>query len=376
MNFTIHNDPSMDLQIENQLNKIGQDISQLLPVRALILYGAFGRGEGRIEKDANNFRIINDLDIIAVTEGDLADLKLPWKEVQTKLQKDSSTFIDIKPISYNLLPRLSFTMDNFDLKYGGYVFWGDDSVLDIIPDYETSKMPRIQGRRLLLNRLITFLEARGDLNKEIPKGTRSAFCNYQSSKIVMACIDAYLVETGTFTTKYQNKYKQFKDISSLKEFHDLGEEALAIKVGPGRIRTENPIFFWERAGEFFFKTVNDFLSEEKDFKLSIFGKGLLKNIYKKKPKNHVKYFIKYLLRRNCTARQYLETINLLILFSLFGGIDHTPTISKLLCEYGKRFHIPIQAQELCNLKDIYPIALQFWYEKLHLGIPTYELWKK
>jgi len=65
-----------------------------------------------------------------------------------------------------------------------------------------------------------------------------------------------------------------------------------------------------------------------------------------------------------------------MLFSLFSNIDYTQTLSKLLMEYGKRFHISIPANELHSLKSIYPLVLQLYYEKLHLDIATYDLWIK
>ena len=417
MHLTIHNDKAIDSRIEQYLDKISIDISQLLPVRALILYGAFGRGEGRIVVKNGHVHIVNDLDIIAVIDSNRSGIRSIlrgswnyhkissanwtqrifnvtkpilwyilrnskrfytyfWTDIRKQLQKKAFPFIDIKPMPYHLLPRMPFTMDNFDLKYGGYVFWGDKTVLDVIPDYDATKMSEMQGRRLLLNRLITFLEARRNLNSELLEGREAAFCNYQSSKVVMACIDAYLVKEGKFTTKYQNKYKQFINMTPYKKFHTLGEHALSIKVGPDPIHTSNPVLFWEKTGEFFFQTVNDCLLKDKDVELAVLGKGMLKNIYEQGHQSYVVRGVKYFFRRNLTARQFLETINLLILFSLFSDVDNTEIIKRLVTEYGKRFHVSIPKHKLRNLQSIYPLMLQLYYEKMHIGIATYDLWKK
>ena len=246
MDFTVHNNPAIDLQIEKYLNKLGQDISKLLPIRALILYGAFGRGEGRLVINDSNIRIINDLDVMAVIDSGTKTICWDWRDIQSKIQDCSSVFVDIKYIFYDELHRLKLTMDNFDLRNGGYVFMGDKSILDRIPSYDGSLIPKIQGRRLLFNRLITFLEARGGLSEYSLEGERATFCNYQCSKVVMACLDAHLILRGRCVTRYQNKLSHFKDINSNLEHLRLGKKALEIKIGPNNISSTGAIKFWNQ----------------------------------------------------------------------------------------------------------------------------------
>ncbi len=375
MNFTIHNDDSINFQIEKHLSCISRSICSLLPVRALILYGAFGRGEGRVVINRSDIRIINDLDIMAIIDGNVKEVCREWKKVQTKLQDSSPVFIDIKPMSYDELRRLKFTMDNFDLKNGGYVFWGDSTVLDKIPSYDGRQMPKIQSRRLLFNRLITFLEARGNLVDKCLEGSRASFCNYQSSKVVMACVDAYLILAGKYTTRYIDKYEHFRIMNSNDERIGVVQQALEIKIGQGNVRTTGAIDFWEQTGRFFLQTIQDYFAGEKEFPRVLSGKSLLRDIYRVRERNFLKYWLKCLLRRNRTARQYLETIELLILYSLFDRVDYTEDIQKWLVEYGKHFDISIDSESLSDIENLYPLVLKLWYDKFHLSTPTYELWK-
>ncbi|MCP4614544.1 MAG: hypothetical protein GY845_38175 [Planctomycetes bacterium] len=387
--YTLHTDPEIQQQIERDLEQITFLIREITkgPLCGIILYGAFGRGEGRVVKSDKGITYINDLDLLLVFDDGFDLSPKEARSIRVDLNRlgrtDGHSFLDIKSVSCHSLQSAPFTMDYFDIKHGSHIIWGRPDLLALIPDYSGSQMPWVQGKRLLMNRLATFFEAKMALEQESPCELKSAFCNYQCSKVALACLDAYLILNSVYTTKYRDKVTRVQNIQLPETLVSLIERAVQIKTGVDPLDVNNPVEFWEKTGTAFYSTVRDFFNADgvqhsEEYERVLAGESLIVNIYRSAPS--VRRYLKQLLlfkRDTHTPRQYLETIELLLLHAIFApGTERDHYL-----QYAHQWLIKYLGESDSNIissndvNDLVGQTLNLWYDQFHLGIPTFQLWR-
>jgi len=101
------------------------------------------------------------------------------------------------------------------------VFHGDPKVLDIVRPIDPSKLPVEEARRLLFHRLPCLLESvhEGDFHK--PPESDDAFrVAYQASKVILASVEALLIEANDYHPSYRERESRF--LARFKRHRRLG----------------------------------------------------------------------------------------------------------------------------------------------------------
>lgn len=257
--FTIDNTREADEKILSDLSVIEKVLlGNLTDVSALILVGGFGRGEGGVVFENDVPMPINDYDIVIVSQNKCG---LRLKKLSKEIANETGVrLIDLIQVNNADVPTLPYTMFNYDMKSGGYLFWGDEDILRKIPDYDPSGMPLIEGRILLFNRMICLLESYSEefMERE-PDEDEKFFLTNQSSKAILACCDSLLISKGLYHHSYIERCKRFSETFKDREkVVALVKQATDFKLKPKAMTDFDAAEYWFDAREVFVNVLLEF----------------------------------------------------------------------------------------------------------------------
>jgi len=236
--YTVYGSTAFDSYIDTVLAHIVARFTETIDckdIRALILGGGYGRGEGGVLLKSGE-QLYNDLDFFVISKA------LPWwktKQINSKLQilhhelSDKYgvdiDFSDLKPVSF--LPNAPFTMMWYDLKHGHKVVYGKQNILQYLPNWqsyikagsvaEISKnpphLPLIEALKLMLNRGMGLFFAKQYL--ESGSGTNHLdFINRNIHKAYQAMGEAILVAEGEYHWSNLHRISSLKELNIAKYF--------------------------------------------------------------------------------------------------------------------------------------------------------------
>lgn len=238
--------PNIDTAIRGDLDFLSTSLCQAYPgIQALILVGGPGRGEGSVLVEGDQITPVNDYDLVMVITDrvDPDDLRSLRRQLAESL---SVTWVDITPRSPAALRRLPFTMYNYDLKYGSYVFYGDPTILDRIPARDPSRMPLVEAELQFFTRLWCFLGPfKVDYLTRPPDAESAFFLTNQLSKAVLACADALLIQDGLYHHSYRERRDRFlKQYGDRTQLAELAGWAAEFKLRPTTAIEHDPVALW------------------------------------------------------------------------------------------------------------------------------------
>ncbi len=227
-----------DKLVQGYLDIIVEKVRESVPgLKAIILSGGYGRGEGAIELINKKPKLINDFDIYLITKKQLSDhfLEELGKKCSRLIGKggleypenynmkfDFNTFfnVDLRCITYGKLKYLSPLVRYFEMKNSTTLIWGED-VRKLIPDIKPSDLPFSEGVRLLSNRMMNmFLSMKLEYLEKKPSHDEIGIVNYYICKAYLACCEALLLYSGEFKATYNERKERFLEIYE-KKFPDL-----------------------------------------------------------------------------------------------------------------------------------------------------------
>lgn len=211
-------DAKYDQHVEKDLSQITKHILELkLPVLALILSGSFGRGEGIVKVIDKNIISQNDYDIIVVTNNRLNfSARKKLRAAQDKLaQIINIRHLDLINLSTKDLQQNSVKMLLYDLKFHSQVFWQNDkgvteNILDLIPYKKESPIPDLEILNLLINRMLSLLEAHPQTKSLDSKELKAR----QIAKVRYALVDYCLIQANCYQTLYKEKENYLQTLST------------------------------------------------------------------------------------------------------------------------------------------------------------------
>lgn len=168
-------------------------------IRAIILGGGYGRGEGGVLFDKLDESPVNDYDMFVVYN------KLSFfgrRRLTAKLRLASKTLserlgfeVDFAPAKdVEDLRTAPFWLIWYELRHGCYTVWGDTFVSELLPKYSGDKTPEIEALKLLLNRGVGLMLAA----EKLGKSDEVEFIRRNSYKSILALGDAYLMLAGKY----------------------------------------------------------------------------------------------------------------------------------------------------------------------------------
>ena len=180
------------------------------PVRAVVLGGSFGRSEGGVVNVGDRHRVLNDYDIFVISDRPLNVLK---RRALRRLREDLASRLGVRHVDIILFTRRELisrapSMLRYDLKFGSRVLFGDSAVTDLIPFDHGEVIAAQEIENLLINRMVTLLEAFPSL-RLLPSVD---LCERQMSKVDYAVIDMLTNSYGMYRTRYGDKEEALRMI--------------------------------------------------------------------------------------------------------------------------------------------------------------------
>lgn len=252
-------------KIEKDLSYIKKEILSFYGnknIFSIILCGGFGRGEGSIIKIGEKYEPFNDYDIVLITKNRVPNHLL--KNLGEKIANNIGIrFVDIGVIKKTNLKKIGKTIFAYDLKNHSQVIFGDKDILDEIPLFSAKEISKIEGKIILFNRLICFLELTPDIDK-LNQGLdqkESKKMILQISKAVIAGVIAFLVLKNKYTTSSQKQLKLFLNLSPNKEWGEIASLGYGLKLGTIKPENVDAWSYWLSVKEFYLNLMRLFLED-------------------------------------------------------------------------------------------------------------------
>ncbi|MFZ4681016.1 MAG: hypothetical protein ACOYMS_00820 [Terrimicrobiaceae bacterium] len=190
-------EPQLHGELQAYLDWLGRQADGIAGLKAFLLAGGYGRGEGGIfyPPDGSAARLYNDLEFYlfapAVPSGEIAS----WvHEGEERLGLE----IEIKVMDPARFEVAQPSMFYYDLLSRHVLIAGDGSWVDSLPSRlsDATTIPREEGSRLLVNRGTSLLRCRRWAQGEI--ALPAGFCERILAKLKLALSDSVLCLTGRY----------------------------------------------------------------------------------------------------------------------------------------------------------------------------------
>jgi hypothetical protein len=226
--YTILEDPGADKAVQEVLDLVVKRILQSVGqkrVKAIVLIGGFGRGEGGVYRDGSHYRLVNDLDMMVFLNG-YAGIR-PLRPIEQSLERLGEELLpdcpglkqlDIsvaRPLALRTVPNL---VSHYEVKWGHKVVYGAVDLKRMMPKLEGKNLSTFDGTIYFFNRgsglLISALSYfKGCLQER-------KFQENFELEIQKACLamgDAYLLLPGRYDVSYRKRLENFQEIAKLND---------------------------------------------------------------------------------------------------------------------------------------------------------------
>ncbi|MCK9332605.1 MAG: hypothetical protein M0Q19_05445 [Candidatus Cloacimonetes bacterium] len=242
--FSLYGSPRFEEDFFNMLVSIRSHIVQMIPkhkIKALILGGGYGRGEGGVFIHNEIEKPYNDLDLFlfvaSLNYKDRVVLKRNIKTLHKDLSEEFSIDIDFSnPIDISSLPYRKISLMYYDLLQGHYVLLGNKHLLNALPEWHADELPVMEALHLLLNRCMGLIFAQDLLSGNNPD-SHTDFINRNIHKAFQALAEAELISEGKYETLTRDKIQAIQTqklpfLSENKALLNEVRESLEFKLRP------------------------------------------------------------------------------------------------------------------------------------------------
>lgn len=215
--YTLRGSEELDSRIDADLEMIRLTVSPHCD--AGILLGGYGRGEGTpfIQPDGSQAPF-NDYDLVVIVKTISIHIRLLFQRLEKELTEQLGIPVDLCPYARHALPSREFSLLNYEMKHGHMVVWGDDDVLDALPNYDTATIPVSEGTRLLMNRGKLLLDIKRRLATAKPLNEEERICFIKFiNKALLAFGDAALLAAGKYDISYAKKKQRIAAIGPMPD---------------------------------------------------------------------------------------------------------------------------------------------------------------
>lgn len=207
--YTVRGSADLDAQIGADMKRIAGAASP--HSLAGVLLGGYGRGEGTpfINSDGSQAPF-NDYDLVVVVDKLNYNIRQKLRALEKQLTEELGLPVDLYPYCKADLPKCEFSLLNYEMKYGHMILWGNEDVLDAMPDYPHDAIPLSEGTRLLINRGKLLLDIQQRLANPEPLNEEEHIRLIKFIyKVLLALGDCALLASGQYDISYAVKKAQF-----------------------------------------------------------------------------------------------------------------------------------------------------------------------
>lgn len=240
--YTIISKKEADSIIQDELNIIVDELLKAAQnwIKAILLTGGFGRGEGAVVREGNFYRPVNDYDIIVIVK--------QWRKIPdqiknnlTKLNDELTSKLSVKQVDLGFIDEWKLALPGssiarYEIKKGFIKLYGSGKITirsfprKLIPLHEATTYFRTRGSGLLIARLLM------DNNNYINERKQIELALIEINKAFLAIGDAYLIQHRLYHYSYvvRLKYikKNAKKIKIPQNIRELYVDAINTKLSP------------------------------------------------------------------------------------------------------------------------------------------------
>jgi len=267
--YTVNAGSKFDLLVDQDLCRI---VAACLKskysqnIKAIVLMGSYGRGEGTAFQGPAGLQPFNDYDLVvvgnAMNEWKRRKIQKEFHRLERELGSEIGITVDLFLHTENSLRRADASLMNYEMKYGHMVVYGDPDILDLMPEY--SSVDLSEATRLLLNRGKLLLDISRSLRKNTSDQTEKLKFKKFLNKVVLAMGDAALMASGYRGIYYKDKLDEIEKIQGFHNGEWLIEEyqsAIAFKfIGDEELLPKDIEAYYEELQEKFLEFYYDFES--------------------------------------------------------------------------------------------------------------------
>lgn len=199
-------------------------------IEAVIMVGSFSRGEEIICNYNGNTKILSDLEFMLVSKPVSFD---KMKAICQAQEKEIEGYL--KKLGYDLKVSLGFTTRQHLKRFKPYIFtietkkfgkvlWGDEKILDLIPNYSFEDIEPIDGFILLNNRIVEQLI----IFERIKRG--EGVHQYEINKGYIQIANSLLAFHRQYKSLYPEKKEVFSKLFPSIDYLNKKVPGLASKV--------------------------------------------------------------------------------------------------------------------------------------------------
>lgn len=205
--YTSISNKASDIIIQHDLELIVQRLLDTAGeyIKAILLTGGFGRGEGAVVKEGANYRPINDYDILVVVKRWKSipnAIKVALDKIDVKLNSRISVKqVDLGFIDAWKLALPSSSIARYEVKKGFKLLYNKGTIRiscfprKLLPLYEAIKYFRTRGGGLLIARLLLD-------NNYYSKNKNLELAYIEINKAFLAIGDSYLIQNRLYHFSY------------------------------------------------------------------------------------------------------------------------------------------------------------------------------
>lgn len=227
MPYSITGTPQIESRLQKDFQVISGKIQELVGsnLAAIVLSGGYGRGEGGVATRGIEFFPVNDYDFFVIVQNismpGFFSLRANIKRLSEQLASTLNIGIDLALIRREALQTLEPSILWYETKRGHQVLWGDNSLMEDVPEWKASDIPLWDGALLLMNRGAMLLRALAMTQSNLqPSLAEQTIIKTACWKAVLSWGDCLLLSQQHYHYRYQIRERQIGTMQKITGFPD------------------------------------------------------------------------------------------------------------------------------------------------------------
>lgn len=220
--FTIDGSDSLEAALATYCEQVRDRLLDALPrrvLKAILLGGGYGRGEGGVLRTAQGDKPYNDLEFYILLSGpELITTKLfraRVHHISEELTAQAGIEVEFKLLSLRKLERSPVTMFYHDLITGHRLVLGEETWLINCDQHRAAhRIPLHEATRLLMNRCSGLLFAQNKLAEDDFTDAKADFVGRNLAKAKLAFGDVILAMRGQYHWSCRERHKRLRKLEA------------------------------------------------------------------------------------------------------------------------------------------------------------------